>query len=214
MIPVRTKRELPDRRDVRFLRWVGFGMLGLAGGAAFAGWRWKRHERGPAERGANALMAGSAATWAATFALDAAEHLRLEKEQTGTHFAMHAITPGETLSHVVTLGTLAATMALARPLPRERMELRDWIAILGPGVVMALGVREEIQFHRRRAKHREEMIHAISHLGLAGMLVGVFAARVIPWKRVSSVPSRAARDASPEAGRDSPLREDSRRSHR
>jgi hypothetical protein len=88
---------------------------------------------------------------------------------------------GGTANHLATISVLIATLLLARPLPRERLAPRDWFVLFAPGLFLALGWRDELVYHRRRAVHREDMMHTVAHLAAGAMLAGFYATRTIPW---------------------------------
>lgn len=163
--------------------WLGLGLLGVVAGAAWLGWRARRSVRSRPERAARAVFCGSAAAYAATSLVDFAEHFRLERARTGRYLAAVAVPPGETLNHVLTVGALAGLLVLARPLGARPIAARDVYVVVAPALILVLGWRDELVFHRRRARHREDMMHTVSHLGLAGMLAGLFASRVVDWDR-------------------------------
>lgn len=110
--------------------------------------------------------------------LDFWEHARLEKKASGRYIAAKAVPIGETINHALTVGTLLTTLVLARPLPL-RPQLRDWLSIAALPVYVALGWRDELLFHRKRSKHREDMMHTVAHLAAAGMLGAHYGLRAI-----------------------------------
>ena len=185
--------------DVVIPIWLGLGLAAVVAVAGFAGWRAKRRVRTRPERAARAVFVGSAIAYAGTSLVDFAEHLRLEKVRTGRYLAACEVPLGESANHVLTVATIVALLVLARPLPRERLEARDVFVLLAPAAITALGWRDEIVYHRRRSQHREDMMHTVSHIGLAGMLAGLFAARVVRRPRPSMSDNRAQGVASASA---------------
>lgn len=175
-------------REVRIPWWLGLGVGAVTLGGAIYGWRQRKKsligtgENPPApQRAAQALFVGAGLGYLSTSLLDFWEHFRLEKEQTGKYWGFQVVPLGETLNHLATISTLLSLFALARPLPPERLKLRDWYVLLGPALFLALGWRDEVVYHRRRAAHREDIMHTIAHLAVGVMFVGFYSLRTIPW---------------------------------
>ncbi len=112
--------------------------------------------------------------------LDLMEHFRLEKYVTGRYIGFTVVPFAETLVHGAIVTTLAAMITFVRPISGTP-ELRDWAILLSPLVFLALGWFDELFFHRRRALHREDILHTISHLAAGTMLVSMFASRLVVW---------------------------------
>ncbi len=175
-------------RDVRIPAWLGLSIGAVTLGAMLYGWRTRRRTLlgagacPPApQRAAQAVFTGAGLGYLSTSLVDFWEHFRLEKQQTGRYLASEAVPPGETANHLATISTLVAIFLLARPLPRERLAPRDWFVLLGPALFLGLGWRDELVYHRRRAAHREDMMHTVAHLAAGVMLASFYSTRVIPW---------------------------------
>lgn len=135
---------------------------------------------GPAERFLRCVYPACAFLYLALSAVDFAEHFRLEKEATGRFTSMTAIPPGETVNHALTLSTIIAAVLLARPLPAA-LETRDLVVLSAPIAFLALGLRDEIVYHRKRAKHREDIMHTTAHLTAGIMWTTLYALRLGNW---------------------------------
>ena len=121
------------------------------------------------------------AGYVAVSLLDLWEHFRLERYVTGRWLTNTVVPRGETVVHGLIVATLVLVITLARPFP-ERLEWRDWIVLTGPVAFLALGWLDELAYHRRRALHREDMLHTVSHLAAGAVLVSLFASRVVEWR--------------------------------
>ena len=108
------------------------------------------------------------------------EHLRLEREATGRYLACAVVPIGETLNHAATIIVLLGLLVLAEPLGHTR-DWRDAWIVVGPAAFLALGWRDEIVYHRRRAAHREDIMHTVSHLAAGVMLTTLVLTRVVSW---------------------------------
>jgi hypothetical protein len=126
----------------------------------------------PALRLLRAIFFGSAFGYLGVSLLDFWEHFRLEKVATGRLLAATVIPVGETINHALTTAVIVLLFALARPLPPS-LALRDWFTLAAPALFLALGWRDEIVYHRRRAVHREDMMHTVAHLA-AGVMMCTF----------------------------------------
>jgi hypothetical protein len=175
-------------REVRIPWWLGLTIGAVTLGGAVYGWRQRQKtvigagENPPApQRAAQAVFIGAGMGYLTTSLVDFWEHFRLEKEETGRYWSFQVVPPGETLNHLSTISILLGLFALARPLPRQRLEPRDWFVLLGPSLFLSLGWRDELVYHRRRAAHREDMMHTIAHLAVGVMLTGFYLTRVVPW---------------------------------
>lgn len=131
-------------------------------------------------RAASAAFQGSLYAYLAVSLLDLWEHFRLEHYVSGRWLSSVVVPRGESALHGAIVATLVAILTLARPLPPQ-LELRDWFVLIGPIGFVALGWADELVYHRRRALHREDMLHTVSHLAAAAMLVSIFAAKVVDW---------------------------------
>jgi len=134
----------------------------------------------PGQRLARAVFLGAGAAYLLVSLVDFWEHWRLEKVVTGRYLAFEAIPPGETLNHAATILVLASVLVLGRP-PRSPLALRDWWVVMAPAAFLALGWRDELVYHRRRAQHREDIMHTVAHLAAAVMMAGFAASRLVDW---------------------------------
>jgi hypothetical protein len=174
---IRPYKEMPLPRTLVIPRSLALTLAGGLPAAALAGFA----RRGSlAQRVLRSILYGSTAAWAISAALDMAEHLRLEREVTGSHLHARALPLGESLVHAGIIFTNLSALVLARPL-RRRLGLRDVWLIVAPAVFLAFGWADEIGYHRRRAPHREEVIHAVEHLAEGIMWTSLYASRLIRW---------------------------------
>ncbi len=167
--------------DVRIPSWVvALCVLAPAAGVA-EGLTASAHA--PAERFLRCVYPACAFLYLALSAVDFAEHFRLEKETTGRFTSMTAIPLGESLNHVGTLATIIAAIVLVRPLPptSSALEARDLVVLGAPLAFLALGLRDEVVYHRKRAKHREDIMHTTAHLAAAVMWTTLYALRLTRW---------------------------------
>jgi hypothetical protein len=164
--------------DVRIPWWV----LALAAAAIAAGVAQGLLEsaQAPAERFLRCVYPACAYLYLALSAIDFAEHFRLEKAATGRFTSMVAVPLGETINHALTLSTITAAVLLARPLPAV-LEPRDVVVLGAPIAFLALGLRDELVYHRKRAKHREDIMHTTAHLTAGIMWATLFALRLTRW---------------------------------
>lgn len=123
-----------------------------------------------------------AATWSflAISLADFIEHFRLEHALTGKWMSWKAVPLGESINHVATVSVVVTVLILARPFPPE-LEARDWMVLGAPALYLALGWRDEVVFHRRRAQRPEDLLHATAHLASAVMWVTLLLTRVVDW---------------------------------
>lgn len=160
-----------------------YGVVGLsllAGG--YLGARDATHPGG--QRLAHAVFLGAGLSYLAVSLVDFWEHWRLEKLVTGRYLGASVVPFGETLNHAATTLVLVSLLLLGRPL-RLPLEPRDWWVLAAPGVFLLLGWRDELVFHRRRAQHREDIMHTLAHLAAGVMLVGFAASRLVDWGAAS-----------------------------
>ncbi len=134
----------------------------------------------PAERFLRCVYPACAYLYLALSAIDFAEHFRLEKAATGRFTSMTAVPLGETVNHALTLSTIIAAVLLARPLP-ALLEPRDVVVLGAPIAFLALGLRDEIVYHRKRARHREDIMHTTAHLTAGIMWATLYALRLTTW---------------------------------
>lgn len=127
-----------------------------------------------------AAAAASGALYAFISYVDFREHFHLEKALTGRYLAWRVIPPGETLNHAGSGLTLIALLVLARPLSSV-VGARDVVVLALPVVFLALGLRDEFVFHRRRAHHREDIMHTTAHLAGGALIASYLALRLVHW---------------------------------
>jgi hypothetical protein len=132
------------------------------------------------QRLARAVFLGGGLAYLAVSIVDFWEHYRLEKVVSGRYFGWTAVPLGESLNHAATTIVLVSMLVLGRPL-RLPLEPRDWWVLMAPAVFLLLGWRDELVFHRRRAQHREDIMHTLAHLAAAVMLAGFAASRLVDW---------------------------------
>jgi len=90
------------------------------------------------------------------------------------------VPPGETLNHMGTGAVVILLFVLARPLPPSPAA-RDWLVVCAPALLLALGWRDELVYHRRRSAHREDMLHTVAHLASGVMICTFLSTRLFPW---------------------------------
>lgn len=158
-------------------RWaLVFAAAALGALVAVAPWRapvWP-------EAVARAGLALSLVAYLAASLLDLAEHFRLEREVSGRWLSWQAIPLGESGVHLAVTGVLIGAVALARPLPPEPA-LRDAFVLASPLLFLGLGWWDELAYHRRRALHREDILHTLSHLAAGALLAFVLIGSLAPW---------------------------------
>ena len=172
--PYRERAPLPA--ELRMPRLVAIGVpLLIAAGVALGLFR---EGREPAL--VRASFFGSAFGYLGVSLFDFWEHFRLEKAATGRWWAATVVPIGETLNHTATGLVVIAFLVLARPLPSP-IEPRDWFCLSAPVVFLALGWRDELVYHRRRAAHREDIMHTVAHLAAGAMLCSFALMRFRSW---------------------------------
>jgi hypothetical protein len=134
------------------------------------------------QRLARAVFLGGGLAYLAVSTVDFWEHWRLEKLVSGRWLGWSVVPLGESLNHTATTIVLVSMLVLGRPL-RLPLEARDWWVLAAPAVFLFLGWRDELVFHRRRAQHREDIMHTLAHLAAGVMLAGFGASRLVDWGR-------------------------------
>ena len=163
-LPFRSRAPLPATLEIP--RWAGAAIAGaVASGLVLGALR----EPSAPRALAHAAFLGAAFGYLATSLIDFAEHFRLEKLSTGRLMTFAVIPLGESLNHVATVATILFILAFSRPLPAA-LEARDWLVLAAPLLFLALGWRDELVYHRRRAAHREDIMHTVAHLAAGAML--------------------------------------------
>ncbi len=169
-------RALPPHLVITPLAWVIGISATLAAGVAAALF--------PSEAfGQQALRSASAASgalYAVISYIDFREHFHMEKALTGRYLAWRVVPPGETLNHMGSGLTLIALLLLARPIGAAA-DARDVVVLMLPVVFLLLGLRDEFVFHRRRAHHREDMMHTTAHLAGGALIASYLALRLVDW---------------------------------
>ena len=112
--------------------------------------------------------------------IDFREHFRLEKALTGRMLAARAVPLGESINHAGSVGIILLTLLLPRPL-NGPLEARDVVALLLPLAFLALGLRDEVVYHRRRSAHREDILHTTAHLCAGAMFAAWMPLRLVSW---------------------------------
>jgi hypothetical protein len=171
----------PLAPSLRMPRWVVRAIAGAVVGGPLVAVATSRGATVGA-RVTRALLLGGGAAYLTTSLVDFAEHFRLERAATGAWLRSTVVPPGETINHAATIAVIAGALALARPIPR-RPAPRDLFVLAAPALFLALGWRDELRFHRRRAVHREDLLHTVSHLAAATMWTGLYAHRLVEWRR-------------------------------
>ena len=133
----------------------------------------------PIEQAVRAVFFASALAYLGVSLFDFREHFLLEKEVTGRYLAWKAVPVGETINHALTVLTLLSVLIFARR-PPPTPELRDWVTmVIAPALFFILGWRDELVYHRRRAVHREDIMHTTAHLAAGVMLSSLIAMRFL-----------------------------------
>lgn len=135
---------------------------------------------GAAQKAVRCFFYSAGFTYLVVSIFDFKEHFRLEKLATGRRLSWVVVPWGETINHILTGLALLGLFILARPI-HPPLAPRDWYSVLTPGLFLLLGWRDELVYHRRRAAHREDIMHTTAHLAAAAMLASFVAMRMIPW---------------------------------
>lgn len=168
--------------SLRVPRWLPVALTTLLGGAGALG-AFVAPQEGLAGRLANGVLYAAVTVYGAIALLDGIEHFRLEKHVTGRYFSWVVIPFSESIVHVVVIATLIGFLLLARPIGAG-IDVRDAIVLGAPLLFTAFGWCDELVFHRRRALHREDILHTLSHLTAGVLLASVFAARMLDWSGI------------------------------
>ena len=196
------RRRVPP--GLRIPPWLGLAL----GGALAAGPLFGARAAGRPQRIVRSVFFSSAFGYLVTSLVDFAEHFRLEKLVTGRRLAAVVVPPGETLNHAATIATVVAALLAARR-PAAHPTARDLLVLAAPGVFLALGWRDELRYHRKRATHREDIMHTTAHLAAGVMWTALYAMRLLDGGGRSPTTgswssSPAGDGASSSSGRSSP----------
>lgn len=176
------ERRASVPRGLRVPRWLG---VTLAGAVATGPLLALATRRAPwPDRLARAVFFGSAFGYLTASLVDFAEHFRMEKALTGRYVAAVAVPPGETLNHAATIAIIVTALATARPLSPS--PARQAWTLAAPALFLALGWRDEFVYHRKRATHREDLMHTVSHLAAGVMWAGLYTMRALEAAPVSA----------------------------
>jgi hypothetical protein len=161
-------------RSTHIPAWTWLAIAGAAAAGPLGAWM-TRGARAPFGILRGTLF-GSTLAWLTTVTLDLAEHFRLEKEATGSYLRCSAVPVSESVVHAGIVLTNLSALLLARPARRVRSLADAWL-LVAPGVFLALGWMDELVYHRRRAPHREDIIHTTEHLAEGIMWTALYASR-------------------------------------
>ena len=176
-LPFDQLRVIPPH--LKIPRWLTVAIAvailwGIGGGT------WLGAEMPPPQRLAFGINLAATYSFLAISLADFIEHFRLEHALTGKYLSWKAVPLGESINHLATVSTVITVMVVARPFPAI-LEWRDWLVLAAPAIYLALGWRDEVVFHRRRAERPEDLLHATAHLASAVMWVTLLLYRVVDW---------------------------------
>ncbi|MDE0887389.1 MAG: hypothetical protein OSB70_17845 [Myxococcota bacterium] len=107
-----------------------------------------------------ACFCASTAAYIFVVALDFNEHVRLEKFVTGRWLGWKVVPLGESALHFGIVGCLVVALSMS-----FHFTALDRIGVLIATIgFFGLGWCDELIYHRRRALHREDILHTVSHL--------------------------------------------------
>lgn len=155
---------------------IGWVLVAILAGAALGIWLGD----GAARAAVRSSFYAAGFVYLVVSIFDFKEHFRLEMLATGRRLSWVVVPWGETINHVLTGLVLLGLFVLARPI-HPPLAARDWYSVLAPGLFFVLGWRDELVYHRRRAAHREDIMHTTAHLAAAAMLASFVAMRMVPW---------------------------------
>lgn len=175
--PARTFEEAKRMRRLPLPGWmVASVATPMAAAVLFAAIR----ERDPARALVRGTFLASAMGYLTVSLLDFGLHFKMERERTGHAVGWEVVPLGESVNHVLTVGTLVSLLALARTPRRGKPAFRDRWTLAAPALFLALGWRDELVYHRRRSDHREDMLHTVAHLAAGVMLTSFTRLRMAP----------------------------------
>ena len=128
----------------------------------------------------NALYYAALFVYVAVSLLDLWEHFRLEKYVTGKYINFVVVPIGESILHGAIVTVLILFTQLAHPLA-ENSFLLNLFLLLAPVIFLCLGWMDELFYHRRRALHKEDILHTVSHLAAGTMMAALVIAKMINW---------------------------------
>jgi hypothetical protein len=162
------------RTDVAIPRWLGGSLVALIGLGVGLGLLSKRSWP---ERLSRASFFASGLAYVAMSLVDAAEHLRLEKEASGSYLSSVAVPRGESGIHLAFFAAQGLCMGLGR-LEHRPLRAQEALRFAAPLLLFGLGWSDELIYHRRRTQHREDIIHTAAHVANAAMLASFMAVRL------------------------------------
>lgn len=183
VVAFRDVKALPAHLAVPWPVWIVLFVVG--GGGLAVGWLTSSDGVAHALLSSTFYCAGG--LYLAISVVDFREHFRLERELTGRSLAAQAVPIGETINHAGSILIVGLTLVLPRTVTAA-LEPRDVVALLLPLAFLALGLRDEIVYHRRRAAHREDILHTTAHLCAGAMFAAWMPLRLIPWAAVAAGP--------------------------
>jgi hypothetical protein len=172
------RRRVPA--ELRIPAWLGVTLGGAVAVGPLLGLG--TGDTSPPERVLRSVFFSAAFGYLVTSLVDFAEHFRLERAVTGRRLAAVVVPPGETLNHAATIATVVSALALVRP-PRARPTARDLVVLAAPAAFLALGWRDELVYHRKRATHREDIMHTVAHLAAGVMWTALYGMRLVAGRR-------------------------------
>jgi hypothetical protein len=175
LAPYAERRALPAEMRLH-PRWSALIGGSTLGGIVLGALTHRKRSRG--HRIARTVFFGSAFGYLTTALLDFWEHQRMEKAVTGHYGRWVVVPPGETANHLLQIANVVGMLAWAQPRRRPRRWSDVW-QLVAPGLFLALGWRDEMVYHRRRATRREDIMHTTSHLASGVMLTALYTMRAL-----------------------------------
>jgi hypothetical protein len=122
-----------------------------------------------------ACFCASIAAYIFVVALDMNEHIRLEKIVTGRWLGWKVVPLGESALHFGIVGCLVTALSISF-YPTGLDSAAVLIATIG---FFGFGWCDELLYHRRRALHREDILHTVSHLTGGAVFATLFLSKFI-----------------------------------
>jgi hypothetical protein len=154
------------RTDVAIPGWLGGSLAALVGLAAGIG---LLSRKSWPERLSRASFFASGLAYLGVTLVDIAEHLRLEKEATGSYFSAVAVPRAESYTHLAFFTAQGLCLKMAQ-LQGRSLRAPKTLRFAAPLLLLGSGWIDELIFHRRRTQHREDIIHTAAHVANAAML--------------------------------------------